>query len=191
MRAACRHGGSATRRRWGWGGGLMACGSVESYGIYSIFYSCVLVFRADPCWNMSICMVFARQEANNTVFTVFLLVFRKAFLSGRSNPMFFYRIIHLFTAPARCVYLCFCASRAEKPDFCGVLAGLEKANFPVGQLSSAALFSCPVSACYFDSVGWDASSKTSPDHKPSLQDLKPQALRYCAATCVLLAQVVT
>ena len=95
------------------------------------------------------------------------------------------------TAPARCVYFCFCASRAEKLGFYGILAGFQKATFPPGHLISAALFSCPVSACYFDSVGWDASSKTSPDHKPSLQDLKPQALRYCAATCVLLAQVVT
>ena len=136
--------------------------------------SCVLVFRADPCWNMSICMVFARQEANNTVFTVFLLVFRRHFL--RAGPILWCLpyYLHLFTAPARCVYLCFCASRAENHDFYGVLAGFEKAICPAGHLSSAALFSCLVSACYFDIVGWDASSKTSLNHKPSLQDLKPK-----------------
>ena len=53
MRASCRHGGSSTPRRWGWGvgwggGGVIACGSVESYGIYSVF----LHLRTAPaCWS--------------------------------------------------------------------------------------------------------------------------------------------
>ena len=44
------------------------------------------------------------------------------------------------TAPARCVYLCFCASKAEKNGFYGVGWFSEGDFFPPGHLSSAALF---------------------------------------------------
>ena len=147
------------------------------------YLPCFQHLRTAPaCWSSvralaGMCLfawVFARQEANNTVFTVFLLVFRRHFLRAGPILWFLPYYLHLFRTPARCVYLCFCASRAEKHDFYGVLAGFEKAICPAGHLSSTALFSCLVSACYFDNVGWDASSKTSLNHKPSLQDLKPK-----------------
>ena len=117
--------------------------------------SCVLVFRADPCWNVSICIGFcasrSRQHGIYGVFACFQKVF---FRAGPIILWFLHYCLHLLTAPAHCVDLCFCASKAEKHGFYGVLAGFQKAIFPPGHLSYAALFSCPVSACYFDSVGW-------------------------------------
>ena len=52
--------------------------------------------------------------------------------------------VHLFTASARCVYLCFCASSREKHGVFRCLVVCQKTIFPPG----------PVSACYFDSAGW-------------------------------------
>ena len=107
--ASCRRAGSAILRRWGWGGwgggggGVIACGSAESYGIYSVFYtcgcSCVLAVRADRSWNVSIYVGFACQQANHTVFTVFLLVFSRPFFSTRSDPMVF----TVFCTPLHCL----------------------------------------------------------------------------------------
>ena len=78
----------------GWEGGGLLHAEVSNPRAFTVFAtpsdcSCVLVFRADPCWNASICMVFACQEANNTVFTAVFAYFQKAFFSGRSNPMVF------------------------------------------------------------------------------------------------------
>ena len=128
---------------WG-GGGVIACGSVESYGIYT----CGLFRRVGlPCGPLLECVYLHR----------FLRVKKRTTQFFRAGPIlwFLHYYLHLLTAPARRVYLCFCASRrAEKHDFYGVLGGFQKAIFPPGHLSSAARFSCPVSACNFDNVGW-------------------------------------
>ena len=91
MRTSCRHGGSATPRRWGWGwggGGVIACGSVESYGIYT----CGLFRRVG--WNVSICIGFGASRSEQHGIYGVIACFQKAVFSGRSNPMASYIIIY-------------------------------------------------------------------------------------------------
>ena len=147
------------------------------------YLQCFLHLRTVPaCWSsvrtpagmcLFACFCVSRSEQYG-IYGVFAC-FQKTFFSGKSNPVVF----TVLSTPVHCS----CA-------LC-LLMFLRIKSRKAGHLSSASFFKCPVSACYFDSVGWDASPKTSLNPKPSLQDLNPQALRYCAATCVLLAQVVT
>ena len=98
--------------------------------------SCVLVFRADPCWNVSICKGFCASRSEQHVSYGVFACFQKA-LFGQVQSYMLLRI------------------KSQKTWlFYGVLAGFQKAILPPGPLSSAALFLCPVSACYFDSVRW-------------------------------------
>ena len=150
------HGGGG---EGGWGGEVIACGSVSNPMVFTVFStpadcSCMLVFRADPCWNVSICIGFGASRSEQHGIYGVIACFQKAFFRAGPILWLLHHYLHLLTAPARCVYFCFCASRAEKHGFYGVLAGFQKAIFPPGHLSSATLFSCPVSACYFDNVGW-------------------------------------
>ena len=118
MEGLLLHGGGGGGGVGGGGGGVIACGSVESYGIYNVFHTCGLLLRVGlPCGPLLECVYlhgFLRQEANNTVFTVFCL-FSEGFFY-RAGPILWFLpyYLHLFTAPARCVYICFCAPRAEK-----------------------------------------------------------------------------
>ena len=116
--------------------------------------SCVLVFRAYPCWNVSICIGFcASRSEQHGIYGAFAC-FQKAFFPGRSNPMVF----TLLSTPDDCscamCLLMFLRIKSRKEWFLRCWLVFRRRFFPPGHLSSAALFSCPVSACYFDSVGW-------------------------------------
>ena len=94
MRASCRHGGSATPRRWGWRGGRKLHAEVSNPMVFTVFStpadcSCVLVFRADPCWNVSICIAFCASGREQHGIYGDFACFQKAFFSGRSDPMVF------------------------------------------------------------------------------------------------------
>ena len=106
--------------------------------------SCVLAVRADRSWNVSIYVGFACQQANHTVFTVFLLVFSRPIFSTRSDPMVF----TVFCTPLHCLcalcLLMFLRVQPRKACFFRCLVVCQKTIFPPG----------PVSACYFDSAGW-------------------------------------
>ena len=115
--------------------------------------SCVLVFRADPCWNVSICIGFcASRSEQHGIYGVFAC-FQKAFF--RAGPILWclHYYLHLLTAPARCVCVCF-AHQEPKAWLLRCVGWFSEGDFPPGHLSSATFISCPVSACYFDSVGW-------------------------------------
>ena len=76
----------------GVGGGVIACGSVESYGIYT----CGLFRRVG--WNVSICIGFcASRSEQHGIYSVFAC-FQKAVFSGRSNPM----VLTLLSTPVDC-----------------------------------------------------------------------------------------
>ena len=148
-------GGGGGGRGWGGGGrvgggrGVIACGSVEFYGIYSVFYTCGLLLRVGlPCGPLLECVYLhgfcvSRSEQYG-IYGVFAC-FQKTFFSGRSNPV----VCTALSTPVHCS----CA-------LC-LLMFLRIKSRKAGHLSSASIFQCPVSACYFDSVGWDASPKTS------------------------------
>ena len=74
----------------GGGGGGQLHAEVSNPMEFTVFStpadcSCVLVFRADPCWNVSICRGFCASRSEQQGFACF----QKAFFSGRSNPMVF------------------------------------------------------------------------------------------------------
>ena len=97
MRAFCRHGGSATPRRWGrggvGGGGNCMRKCVESYGIYSVFYTCRLLLHVGfPCGPLLECVYlhrFWRVKKRATRYLRCYCLFSKGIFSGRSNPMAF------------------------------------------------------------------------------------------------------
>ena len=158
MRASCNHGGSATPRQWGWrGGGVIACGSVESYGIYSVFYTCRLLLRVGlPCGPLLECVYlhrFLRIKKRTTRYLRCFCMFSEGFF--RAGPILWclHYYLHLLTAPARCVCVCF-AHQEPKAWLLRCVGWFSEGDFPPGHLSSATFISCPVSACYFDSVGW-------------------------------------
>ena len=103
MRASCRHGGSSTPRRWGWGvgwggGGVIACGSVESYGIYSVFYTCGLLLRVGlPCVPLLECVYlhrFLRVKKRTTRYLRCFCLFSEGIFSGQVQSYGFYIIIY-------------------------------------------------------------------------------------------------
>ena len=82
MESLLLHGG-------GGGGGPIACGSVESYGIYSVFYTCGLLLRVGlPCGPLLECVYLQRVLRIKKRTTRFCL-FSEGIFSGRSNPMVF------------------------------------------------------------------------------------------------------
>ena len=106
------------------GVGVLACGNVESYGIYSAFYTCGLFLRVGlprgpllACWNVSICIGFCTSRSEQHGISGVFACFQKAFFGQVQSYGVYINVLHLLTAPARCVYLCLCASRAEKHGF--------------------------------------------------------------------------
>ena len=134
----------------GGGGGGQLHAEVSNPMEFTVFStpadcSCVLVFRADPCWNVSICRGFCASRSEQQGFACF----QKAFFSGRSNPMVF----TFLCTPVDCS--CALCIKSRKAWFLRCVGWFSGGNFcPPGHLSSAALFSRPASASYFVSVGW-------------------------------------
>ena len=93
-----------------------------SNGIYSVFYTFGLLLRiglpCGPLLDASICMGFcvSRSEQHG-IYGSFCVFSRRHFFRAGPILLFLQYYLHLFTAPAHCVYLCLCASRAEKHDF--------------------------------------------------------------------------
>ena len=143
MEGLLLHGGGV-----GGGGGIIARGSVESYGIYSVCYTFGLLLRVGlPRGPLLECVYLhgfcvSRSEQHG-IYSGFC-VFSEGIFFGQVQSYGFYSIIYTSSLLLRVVFTdVFCATRAEKHDFYGVLAAFEKAIFPAGHLSPAALFYVP------------------------------------------------
>ena len=93
------------------GGEEIACGSVESYGVYSVLYTCGLLLRVGlPCGPLLECVYlhrFLRVRKRTTRYLRCFSCFQKAFFRAGPILWFLHYYLHLLTAPARCVYLFF------------------------------------------------------------------------------------
>ena len=87
MEGLLLHGGG------GGGGEEIACGSVESYGVYSVLYTCGLLLRVGlPCGPLLECVYLHRVlcvKKRTTRHLRCCCLFSEGNFSGRSNPMVF------------------------------------------------------------------------------------------------------
>ena len=99
MEGLLRHGSGGAG-----GGGVIACGSVESYPCGPLL-ECVYLHR------------FLRIKKRTTRYLRCFCMFSEGFFSGRSNPMVLHYYLHLLTAPARCVCVCFAHQEPKSMAF--------------------------------------------------------------------------
>ena len=112
----------------------MACGSAESYGIYSVFYTCGSLLRVScpcrPCsWNVSIYVGFcASTGESHSIYSVFAC-FLKAIFFDEVRSYGFYSVLYTSSLLVRVVFAYVFARPAAKSMFFSLFGCLSEDNF--------------------------------------------------------------